>query len=237
MTPEYTDLLLNMKEATTADDIFAALRQAAVELGFEYCAYGFRSPVPFTNPPTFMISDYPKAWCDRYSREGYVDIDPSVLHGLVSQVPIIWSDRLFENARPMWEEARGYGLVVGWAQSTLDWVGGGGMLTLARSSEPLSVSELDAKELRMRRLANVAHAALSQIYRAHVASNSPEKLSAREIEVLRWHADGKTAAEIGEILQISMDTVKFHTKNAVTKLGAANKTAAVARAAILGFLC
>ncbi|MCZ2903682.1 helix-turn-helix domain-containing protein [Burkholderia thailandensis] len=55
--------------------------------------------------------------------------------------------------------------------------------------------------------------------------------------ILRWHADGKTAAEIGEILQISMDTVKFHTKNAVTKLGAANKTAAVARAAILGFLC
>jgi len=214
-----------------------SLRMEALKLGFEYCTYGFRSPVPFTNPRTIVISDYPKAWCDRYNSAGYVNIDPTVLHAQTSQAPIVWSDSLFENTQDLWEEANGHGLLVGWAQSTLDRAGGGGMLTLARSAEPLRATELEAKELSMRRLADVAHAALSHAFRARALGDTPLKLSAREIEILRWHADGKTASEIGEILHISMETVKFHTKNAVTKLGAANKTAAVARAAALGFLC
>ncbi|WP_367375345.1 LuxR C-terminal-related transcriptional regulator [Pseudomonas lini] len=33
-----------------------------------------------------------------------------------------------------------------------------------------------------------------------------------------------------------MPTVKFHVKNAVSKLGATNKTAAVVRAAVLGII-
>lgn len=237
MPSEYTEILMNLNGTATPDEIFTVLRTEALKLGFEYCTYGFRSPVPFTNPRTIMISDYPKAWCDRYNSAGYVNIDPTVLHAQMSQVPIVWSDSLFENTQDLWEEANAHGLVVGWAQSTLDRAGGGGMLTLARSAEPLSATELEAKELSMRRLANVAHTALGHVFRARALGDTPEKLSAREIEVLRWHADGKTASEIGEILHISMETVKFHTKNAVTKLGAANKTAAVARAAALGFLC
>jgi DNA-binding CsgD family transcriptional regulator len=236
MSPEYTEILMNLNATATPEEIFTVLRTEALKLEFEYCTYGFRSPVPFTNPRTIMISDYPKAWCDRYNSAGYVNIDPTVLHAQVSQVPIVWSDSLFENTQDLWEEANAHGLVVGWAQSTLDRAGGAGMLTLARSAEPLSATEVEAKELRMRRLADVAHAALSHVFRARALGATPEKLSAREIEILRWHADGKTASEIGEILHISMETVKFHTKNAVAKLGAANKTAAVARAAALGFL-
>ncbi|MGA3979061.1 autoinducer binding domain-containing protein [Ralstonia nicotianae] len=228
---------MNLDDTATADEIFSILRKAAHKLGFEYCAYGFRSPIPFTNPRTIMINDYPRAWCERYDSAGYVNIDPTVLHAQRSQVPIIWSDPLFENARPLWEEAKAQGLVVGWAQSMLDGAGGGGMLTLARSGEPLTATELAAKELSMRRLVGIAHGALSHVYHSCATSDLLEKLSTREIEILRWHADGKTAAEIGEILHISLDTVKFHTKNAVTKLGAANKTAAVVRAAVLGFLC
>lgn len=125
-------------------------------------------PVPFTNPRTIMISDYPKAWCDRYNSAGYVNIDPTVLHAQMSQVPIVWSDSLFENTHDLWEEANAHGLVVGWAQSTLDRAGGSGMLMLARSAEPLSATELEAKELSMRRLADLAHAALSYVFRARL---------------------------------------------------------------------
>jgi len=87
----------------------------------------------------------------------------------------------------------------------------------------------------MRLLADFAHMALSNVHREEMAT-SAAKLSIREVEILRWHADGKTANDIGRILSISIDTVKFHTKNAVVKLGASNKTAAVARAAIMGLL-
>ena len=56
------------------------------------------------------------------------------------------------------------------------------------------------------------------------------KLTAREIEVLRWVANGKSAREIGEILNITKRTVDEHVQSAVRKLGAVNRTHAVALA-------
>lgn len=54
------------------------------------------------------------------------------------------------------------------------------------------------------------------------------KLTARESEVLGWVANGKSAWEIGEILNITKRTVDEHVQTAVRKLGAANRTQAVA---------
>jgi len=54
------------------------------------------------------------------------------------------------------------------------------------------------------------------------------KLTPRECEVLRWVANGKSAWEVGEILQITKRTVDEHVQAAVRKLGAANRTHGVA---------
>jgi DNA-binding CsgD family transcriptional regulator len=54
------------------------------------------------------------------------------------------------------------------------------------------------------------------------------KLTPRETEVLTWAAKGKTASEIAQILHIATRTVDEHVQNATRKLGAANKTQAVA---------
>jgi len=55
-------------------------------------------------------------------------------------------------------------------------------------------------------------------------------LTAREREVLSWAALGKSSWEIGAILRIAKRTVDEHTQRAARKLGAANKTQAVALA-------
>jgi len=55
-------------------------------------------------------------------------------------------------------------------------------------------------------------------------------LTPREIEVLRWVAHGKSAWEVGEILHIAKRTVDAHVQAVVRKLGAANRTHAVALA-------
>ncbi|MEE9303187.1 MAG: helix-turn-helix transcriptional regulator [Thiotrichaceae bacterium] len=68
-------------------------------------------------------------------------------------------------------------------------------------------------------------------YQQKPADKSP--ITRREGECLSWAAIGKTASEIAEILNISEHTVHFHTKNAIKKLDAANKTHAVVKA-ILG---
>ncbi|KQW29198.1 LuxR family transcriptional regulator [Rhizobium sp. Root274] len=57
-----------------------------------------------------------------------------------------------------------------------------------------------------------------------------EKLSAREIECLRWSAAGKSSDEIAIILDISTHTVVSYLKSAMRKLEAVNRMQAVARA-------
>jgi len=60
--------------------------------------------------------------------------------------------------------------------------------------------------------------------------------SRREQECLTWMAKGRSNIEIGQILEISNSTVKFHVKNIMQKLSASNRTEAVAIAARSGWL-
>ena len=55
------------------------------------------------------------------------------------------------------------------------------------------------------------------------------ELSARETEVLRWIALGKTNTEIGSILNISAFTVKNHVQRILKKLDVSNRTQAVGK--------
>lgn len=55
-------------------------------------------------------------------------------------------------------------------------------------------------------------------------------LSARELEVVRWTAQGKTSLEIGQILSLSDHTVNAYMTNAIKKLDCVNRTQLVAKA-------
>lgn len=68
---------------------------------------------------------------------------------------------------------------------------------------------------------------------AHVAE---ESLSAREIDVLRHVAAGKSNKRIAVELRVSEDTVKSHMKNIMSKLGATDRTHAVTTALKRGFI-
>ena len=63
---------------------------------------------------------------------------------------------------------------------------------------------------------------------------SVKPLTAREVEILKWTAEGKTAGDIAIILSLKERTVHFHMANAIVKMGACNKTAAVVQAALRG---
>jgi DNA-binding CsgD family transcriptional regulator/tetratricopeptide (TPR) repeat protein len=65
---------------------------------------------------------------------------------------------------------------------------------------------------------------------------SPGGLSAREIEVLRLVADGRSNGEIGEALFISRKTAGVHVTHILDKLGVANRVEAAMAASRLGLL-
>lgn len=68
------------------------------------------------------------------------------------------------------------------------------------------------------------------------ADEYPEALTPREIEVLELLAEGLPNRRIADRLGISDQTVKFHVASIFGKLGAANRTDAVRRAARRGLI-
>jgi DNA-binding NarL/FixJ family response regulator len=67
-------------------------------------------------------------------------------------------------------------------------------------------------------------------------SPAEESLTAREIEVLQWVSQGASNKEIGKALHISEATVKTHLTHIFSKLGVADRTAAVTVALERGIL-
>ena len=70
------------------------------------------------------------------------------------------------------------------------------------------------------------------------ASLQPEcpALTPREMEVLRWTMDGKTAKAIGLLLKITERTAVQHLQNAMVKLNVNSKHLAVLKALRLGLI-
>jgi DNA-binding CsgD family transcriptional regulator len=60
--------------------------------------------------------------------------------------------------------------------------------------------------------------------------NAPRVLTKRELEVIRWTAQGKTSVEIGQILSLSDHTINAYMNNAIKKLDCVNRTQLVAKA-------
>jgi LuxR family quorum-sensing system transcriptional regulator SolR len=230
------DQLSALLSAKSETDLFNQVARIAKGMGFEYCAYGIQMPVPISRPAVVMFNNYSRAWQECYNARGYLQVDPTVKHALRSTLPIVWSHGLFEATPQLWEEARGHGLQFGWAQASRDAWGSIGLLTLARSAGRLTAGELHANDAKMAWLTQYAHAGMSRFILPKLVPETLVIMTAREREVLRWTAEGKTAYEISQILTVSERTVNFHINNVVSKLGASNKTQAAVKAAALGML-
>lgn len=236
MKPWQEDQLQAICSVKCDNQFFQKILEFSKELGFDYCAYGMRIPLPLSYPKTFLFNNYPKEWQMRYQRKNYLAIDPSVRVATRSLLPVIWTDDLFSSTPELWEEARSFGLRFGMAQSIRDFNGSISMLTLARSEKPITASELNAKRFKIAWLTQTAHIGMSKYLLPDIMPEISAKLSTREKEVLQWTAVGKTSSEISRILNIAERTVNFHINNVMTKLNAPNKTSAATKAAVLGLL-
>ena len=230
------DQLQALRDTGSDDAFFSRMAEAARELGFDYCAYGMRLPLPVAAPRVLMLNNYSADWQQRYAQEDYLSVDPTVAHGTRSVLPLVWSEPMFAQARAFWEDARAHGLRVGWSQPCHDGRGVAGLLTLARSHEPLSETELQHNASRMVWLGQAAHEVLSARLLHRAAPQATLRLTRREAEILRWTADGATSAQVSDRLHITERTVNFHINNVLLKLDVPNKTAGVVKALRLGLI-
>lgn len=225
-----------VSNASTSQQSFEAVLAEANRLGFAYCSFGMKGPVPIAAPRVAWCSNYPEPWQAHYEAKGYLRVDPTVQHAITSDEPLLWSDALYAKARELRADAISFGLRHGVAVPRRDARGMVSLLSFVRSDPEITQEEFEAKKERLVWLSVLCHEGMLKTWGALLRDDAAVELSTRELEVLRWACDGKTSSDIAQIMQISEATVNFHTRNSCEKLGTANRTAAAVRAALLGLL-
>lgn len=119
---------------------------------------------------------------------------------------------------------RQYGMTTSVAMA-LHSVDGSGFRMRLDGSRP-RLTQVELNEVGMILLH--AFSVFDRIRRAEPKSAGP--LTTRELEVVRWTAQGKTSAEIGKILSLSDHTINAYMNNAIKKLDCVNRTQLVAKA-------
>lgn len=227
-------MLQAFQGASDSGQIFRLLQQQADEMEYDWYALCVRQPVPFMRPKFSLKTTYPDEWMACYKAENYFAIDPVLKPENLSTGYLVWDDGLFKDTQAFWDAARDHGLHEGATCCQVLPNRALGYLSLSRRREKGAVDE-EQQQLRIQTLADLSMASLLRLEDARVMV--PEmKFSRRELEILKWTADGKTSAEIAMILSISENTVNFHQKNMQRKFNASNKTQVACYAAAVGII-
>ncbi|MFK4448672.1 DNA-binding CsgD family transcriptional regulator [Caballeronia udeis] len=231
---ELLDVLMG---STDSSVIFDAVASVGRKIDFDYLSYMLVLPVPLTRPKILSVNNYPYGWQEQYRKMNYAAIDPTIHRSPMSDQSLIWSDAVFARTPTIRNEAEDAGIRHGWVCAVGGLGGARGTFTLARRENEITSEELSDKAHQMTWLAHTTHMTLSKaLMNRVVGTKAHTALTSREIDVLKWTADGKTAREIAQLLAISTNTINFHVKNIVSKLDVTNKTQAVITAAFLGLL-
>jgi len=228
-------LIEAIQSTSTIDELLEIAEKYTKTIGFEYFSYGHRAHTPFADPKLDLKNNYPDAWQKMYTENRFFDKDPTILHALKTTAPLIWSDKNFVDSVKLREGAKSFGIEYGWSQATRSTTGLS-MLTLVRSSDPISNAEINENMSSLLWFTQTLNSALEKHIVTPQTQMSDITLTAREAEVLRWTADGKTSYEISIILGIAERTVNFHLNNVMTKLDSHNKISATIKAITLSLI-
>ncbi len=223
------------------------LGRIADEFGFENFTYLGGKTITVNgvrqfdlHEPPFCITNFPDEWQRLYIQNDYYKIDPAILHLMSSILPATWDEfaattPLVSSQRKMLGDAADFGLQRGFTIPIHGPSGEFGLLSLTSSVRTEEFARrIERSRHTLHLLAIHLHNALYQRIRNPEPPAAAVRLTQREVEVLRWTAEGKTSWEISGILNLSERTVNFHLDRAKKKLGVFSKTHAVAKMYTLG---
>jgi len=224
---EAFEFIDRLDRLSTIGAVMAATERMLARYGFEHFSF---SGVPHNSdsmPGIVLAHRIPAELFKVYVERHYADIDPSMRHLRRTTEPFRWLDVPYNAERePKAEELKAlvtdFGLSQGFFVPIPSPAGTFGNVWMAGSKLELTARTKPALHL-------IALYAFDRVLRlARPLPDQRPRLTAREQEVLEWTASGKSAWEIGMILGIAKRTVDEHAQSAFRKLGAANRTQAVA---------
>lgn len=216
-----------------------SLGQLAESLGFKAGAYLATNFPSRPQGSAYVLATYRKEWVTRYVQKDYHRVDPVAAEGLKRLVPFDWDefDWRGEGLKTFLGEAREFGVasrglsipIRGPFRETA-------LLSLNGDHDTRDWAELKRTSLPLIQIA--AYEFHKRIVEIETQANVSTEitLSKREMEILRWAAEGKTAWETAQIMGISERTVNFFIAGTTTRLNCVNKTHAVATAIRKGLI-
>jgi LuxR family quorum sensing-dependent transcriptional regulator len=216
-----------LERLSTVDDVANAFERAVARHGVQYFIVTGLSTKGQPLEELVIASRWPSEFFMLYLENDFARFDPLILRSIQSHMPFEWQAEAYRSdANPRVAEimrrAAEFGLRQGYLVPIHGPKGHEGCVSLAADRLALTAQARSAVHLM----------ALYAFDRMRcLRGNLPERkilLTAREREVLWWVAAGKSAAQISQALKISKRTVDEHSQTAARKLGAANRTQAVA---------
>jgi DNA-binding CsgD family transcriptional regulator len=175
-------------------------------------------------------------WVTRYSLHRHYLVDPRITLTSDRAVPVIWdatSDRGDPHLRAFFLDAEHYAIRSGVAWSTYDTHIG--QVVIAWDSDRAQGSAALAETLRgklgsLLMLAGLVHEIVSARAKNDKRRRSRRQLTTREAQCVALAARGMTSADVAVKLGITERTANFHFGNVMAKLGALNRSEAIAKA-------
>ena len=229
-----SDFIDATNKACSPEEIFALYQRATADLGFDRIMYSALTPhsVYDAIETPCVMRNYPDDWIEHYVASGYIQADPVRTQGIRSAFPFVWSDmmetrKLRKEEKRVMVEAQDAGLLDGvgipFHGPYGEVMGVGLASSLGGTDAARNLSALHALSVQF-------HTAYTALALPQLADLPEVRLTAREAEVLRWCALGKSNWAIGEILGISQHGVEFHMRNVLTKRNADCRVTAVVKA-------
>jgi DNA-binding CsgD family transcriptional regulator len=221
-----------LSAVTSLEEVFTALEHVTHEFSLRHITL-----LSLQNPDEEFLSrmavktTLPEAYVAEFDRRRLLQKCPVVPIIAKTKLPFCWtiSDsaqvRGFEIDPVMAELQKRYDLITSVAMTLFSLDGERYIMRFDGARPRLSQWELNEIGMIMLHAFDM----LDQINRT-ARKTSPSPLTARELEVVRWTAQGKTSAEIGRILGLSDHTVNAYMTNAIKKLDCVNRTQLVAKA-------
>lgn len=229
----YDDNVADVQEFELVDIISSH----AIRLGFEYYSFIIRIPQSLTRPKIQGFDNYSESWRNYYAQNECILMDPAIQMSMRSSRPVIWTEKLYQQNKVLWQEMKRDGHSIGVTQSCWGPQSIAGFLSFSRNSGAISKTEMRELEPELRQISLSLFSKIYDFYHLDETYNTEDQIiTLREREILRWTGDGKTAEDISIILNITPRTVHFHMNNVLNKLIVSNKVHAVMKAHLIGLL-
>jgi len=221
----------------TLEAVQRTFRHEIARHGFSTSALREVVAAPGGSESRFLFRDWPGRWHGKFKRMRLGSDNFAVTEARRRTTPFTWRDIRKARAFSPGEE-RTWGALCdfGWRDGFVVPTHGprGSLATVGMGTVERDVYFSPAQRLRLQMIALAVHERARVLSGAIAVEPPCNTLTARELECLRWVADGKTDWEISMILSISSATVKFHLDRARVKLNAVTRAQAVARLVLSG---